>query len=113
MAMLWRGLTFIKSVPAVGTKRWEMTLVSKVRTVNCVMRCLTPRKHNIPQYQIRKDKKAGILISPSKVTVVGPVEEQDELEMSPDTAHAQERIVAGAFPVSDQTSTGDVRILNY
>ena len=60
-----------------------------------------------PQYQIRKDKKAGILISPSKVTVVGPVEEQDELEMSPDTAHAQGRIAAGAFPVSDQTSTGD------
>ena len=60
-----------------------------------------------PQYQIRKDKKAGILISPSKVTVVGPVEEQDEIEMSPDAAHAQGRIVTGAFPVSDQTSTGD------
>ena len=25
-----------------------------------------------PQYQIRKDKKAGTLVSPSKVTVVGP-----------------------------------------
>ena len=60
-----------------------------------------------PQYQIRKDKKAGILISPGKVTVVGPVEELDEIEMSPDAAHAQERVVTGAFPVSDQTSTGD------
>ena len=60
-----------------------------------------------PQYQIRKDKKAGILISPSKVTVVGPVEDQDEIEMSPDAAHAQGRVVTGAFPVSDQTSTGD------
>ena len=60
-----------------------------------------------PQYQIRKDKKAGILISPSKVTVVGPVEEQNEIEMSPDAAHAQGWVVTGAFPVSDQTSTGD------
>ena len=60
-----------------------------------------------PQYQIRKDKKAGILISPSKVTVVGPVEDQDEIEMSPDAAHAQERVVTGAFPVADQASTGD------
>ena len=60
-----------------------------------------------PQYQIRKDKKAGILISPSKVTVVGPVEDQDEIEMSPDAAHAQGRVVTGAFPVSDQTSPGD------
>ena len=28
-----------------------------------------------PQYQIRKDKKAGLLVSPSKVTVVGVVDQ--------------------------------------
>ena len=60
-----------------------------------------------PQYQIRKDKKAGILVSPSKVTVVGPVEDQDQLDLSPDAAPAQERVFTGAFPVADQTSTGD------
>ena len=65
-----------------------------------------------PQYQIRKDKKAGILISPSKVTVVGPVEDQDEMDMSPDAAHAQGRVVTGAFPVSDQTSRQDFELLN-
>ena len=60
-----------------------------------------------PQYQIRKDKKAGILVSPSKVTVVGPVEDQEDLEISPDAAHAQERVFTGTFPVDQQTSTGD------
>ena len=61
-----------------------------------------------PQYQIGKDKKAGILVSPSKVTVVGPVEDQDDFEMSPDAAHAQERAVTGAFPVAvDQSCIGD------
>ena len=34
-----------------------------------------------PQYQIRKDKKAGTLVSPSKVTVVGPVDDQTDFEM--------------------------------
>ena len=33
-----------------------------------------------PQYQIRKDKKAGTLVSPSKVTVVGPVEDQVDFQ---------------------------------
>ena len=27
-----------------------------------------------PQCQIRREKKAGLLVSPSKVTIVGPVE---------------------------------------
>ena len=45
-----------------------------------------------PQYQIRKDKKAGTLVSPSKVTVVGPVEDQIDFQMPPDAAHAQERV---------------------
>ena len=30
-----------------------------------------------PQYQIQKDKKSGLLISPSKVTVVGVVDQED------------------------------------
>ena len=30
-----------------------------------------------PQYQIRKDKKSGLLVSPSKVTVVGVVDQED------------------------------------
>ena len=37
-----------------------------------------------PQYKIRKDKKSGLLVSPSKVTVVGVVPQEelggDELE---------------------------------
>ena len=36
-----------------------------------------------PQYQIRKDKKAGLLISPSKVTVVWVVD-QDSSELPED-----------------------------
>ena len=30
-----------------------------------------------PQYKIRKDKKSGLLVSPSKVTVVGVVNQED------------------------------------
>ena len=37
-----------------------------------------------PQYQIRKDKKAGLLVSPSKVTVVGVV---DPDQVSDDAQH--------------------------
>ena len=48
-----------------------------------------------PQYQIRKDKKAGVLVSPSKVTVVGPVGEHEEIAMSSDAAHAHDQVVAG------------------
>ena len=60
-----------------------------------------------PQYQIRKDK-AGTLVSPSKVTVVGPVEDQIDFEMAPDAAHAQERVITGSSPAAfGQTSAGD------
>ena len=41
-----------------------------------------------PQYQIRKDKKSGVLVSPSKVTVVGPVEASEVYPMPDDSAHA-------------------------
>ena len=61
-----------------------------------------------PQYQIRKDKKAGTLVSPSKVTVVGPVEDQTDFEMAPDAAHVQERVITGSSPAAfGQTSVGD------
>ena len=33
-----------------------------------------------PQYQIRKDKKSGLLVSPSKVTVVGVVDQNTGLD---------------------------------
>ena len=45
-----------------------------------------------PQYQIRRDKKAGTLVSPSKVTVVGPVEDTSEEYQEyqdQEVAHAQ------------------------
>ena len=61
-----------------------------------------------PQYQIRKDKKAGTLVSPSKVTVVGPVDNQTDFEMVPDAAHAQERVITGSSPTAfGQASVGD------
>ena len=70
-----------------------------------------------PQYQIRKDKKAGTLVSPSKVTVVGPVEDQTEFQMAPDAAHAQEGVFTGASPaaqasVGDFVSRQDLELLN-
>ena len=41
-----------------------------------------------PQYQIRKDKKSGLLVSRSKVTVVGVVD-QDTVELEEDVpAHS-------------------------
>ena len=61
-----------------------------------------------PQYQIRKDKKAGTLVSPSKVTVVGPVDDQTDFEMVPDAAHVQERVITGSSPTAfGQASVGD------
>ena len=92
VAMLWRVSTFTKNVPAAGTKRWEMTLVSKANIVICVIVFRTLR--------IRKDKKAGTLVSPSKVTVVGPVDDQTDFEMVPDAAHAQERVITGSSPTA-------------
>ena len=70
-----------------------------------------------PQYQIRKDKKAGTLVSPSKVTVVGPVEDQVDFQMAPDAAHAQERVFTVASPaaqasVGDFVSRQDLELLN-
>ena len=70
-----------------------------------------------PQYQIRKDKKAGTLVSPSKVTVVGPVEDQTDFQMPPDAAHAQEGVFTGASPaaqasVGDFVSRQDLELLN-
>ena len=35
-----------------------------------------------PQYQIRKDRKAGILVSPNKVTVLSPVNPTQEQDVS-------------------------------
>ena len=72
-----------------------------------------------PQYQIRKDKKAGILVSPSKVTVVGTVDEHDDLGLSSDAAHVQEQVIAGPSPLSfghhssgDFVSRQDFEVLN-
>ena len=43
-----------------------------------------------PQYQIRKDKKAGLLVSPRDVTVLSPVNSSQQQEAS--SAHAQQTI---------------------
>ena len=48
-----------------------------------------------PQYQIRKDKNAGILVSPSKVTVVGPVDDYDDLGLCAGTGYC--RSFSGIF----------------
>ena len=40
------------------------------------------------QYQIRREKKAGLLVSPSKVTIVGPVEESSQDYTEQEVAHA-------------------------
>ena len=56
-----------------------------------------------PQYQIRKDKKSGILVSPSKVTIVGPVESSE----ADNSAHAQVHASSGQSPgPSDMHSSG-------
>ena len=71
-----------------------------------------------PQYQIRKDKKSGLLVSPSKVTVVGPVDSSDEFAMPKDDAHAQVMAGSGPSPVpfaqqsTDFVSRQDFEVLN-
>ena len=71
-----------------------------------------------PQYQIRKDKKSGLLVSPSKVTVVGPVDSSDEFAMPKDDAHAQVMAGSGPSPVpfaqqsTDFVSQQDFEVLN-
>ena len=102
MAMLWQDSSFIKNVPVVGTKSWVMTRVFKGKIVLFVQRNILAT----PQYQIRKDKKSGILVSPSKVTVVGPVDASDEFPM-PDN-HAQLQAGSCPSPVSFiQQHSGD------
>ena len=68
-----------------------------------------------PQYQIRKNKKSGILVSPSKVTIVGPVESSE----ADDSVHAQVHAGSRPSPVpSDMHSSGgfvsrqDLDVLN-
>ena len=58
-----------------------------------------------PQYQIHKDKKSGLLVSPSKVTVVGPVDPSDEFAVLPDDVHAQVHASSGPSPVPSQQPT--------
>ena len=41
-----------------------------------------------PQYQIRREKKAGLLVSPSKVTIVGPVEDLPQDYQEQEFPHA-------------------------
>ena len=60
-----------------------------------------------PQYQIRKEKKSGVLVSPSKVIIVGPVETSEVYPMPDDSAHAQLQAGSGPSPVpSDQQFSG-------
>ena len=40
-----------------------------------------------PQYQIRREKKAGLLVSPSKVTIVGPVKDIPQDYAEQEAAH--------------------------
>ena len=53
-----------------------------------------------PQYKIRKDKKSGLLVSPSKVTVVGVVnqeelaEDDDDLDDVPVLASGDQEVFA-------------------
>ena len=71
-----------------------------------------------PEYQIRKDKNSGLLVSPSKVTVVGPVDSSDEFAMPKDDAHAQVMAGSGPSPVpfaqqsTDFVSRQDFEVLN-
>ena len=60
-----------------------------------------------PQYQIKKDKKLGVLVSPSKVTVVGPVDASEMDTMSDMSAHEQLQAGSGPSPVpSTQQPSG-------
>ena len=59
-----------------------------------------------PQYQIRKDKKSGVLVSPSKITVVGPVDELGDIQVQDDSAHAQTHVGSGPSPVPVQQHAG-------
>ena len=82
---------------------------------------LTDSQRNMlatPQYQIRKDKKSGLLLSPSNVTVVGPVDSSDEFTVPQDNAHAQVMAGSGSSPVplaqqsTDFVSRQDFEVLN-
>ena len=41
-----------------------------------------------PQYQIRREKKPGLLVLPSKVTIVGPVEDLPQEYSEQEVSHA-------------------------
>ena len=59
-----------------------------------------------PQYQIRRDKKSGVLVSPRKLTVVGPVESLEEDSSDQDSAHAQLPAGPSHAPYSMSQSSG-------
>ena len=45
-----------------------------------------------PQYQISREKKAGLLVSPSKVTIVGPVEDVPQDYQGHEVTHASSEV---------------------
>ena len=70
-----------------------------------------------PQYQIRKDKKAGLLVSPSKVTVVGVVDQgaTDMPEDAPDPSSGsgpQEVFQISHHSADDFVSRKDLDVLS-
>ena len=79
----------MKNVPVAGTKSWVQ--IPAWTTSRVVFDKLPDKQRSMlstPQYQIRKDKKSGLLVSPSKVTVVGVVD-QDTVELEEDVlAHS-------------------------
>ena len=56
-----------------------------------------------PQYQICKDKKAGLLVSPSKVTVVGVID-QDLSELPQDVPDPSGSGPQGSFQISHHSA---------
>ena len=96
----------MNAVHAVVTKVWGQIIVLKRGLAIIVT--LTEQQRGMlstPQYQIRKEKKAGLLVSPSKVTVVGVVDpDQDSDDVQHDAPDPSGSGPQETFQISHQSA---------
>ena len=96
----------MNAVHAVMTKVWGQIIVLKRGLAIIVT--LTEQQRGMlstPQYQIRKEKKAGLLVSPSKVTVVGVVDpDQDSGDVQHDAPDPSGSGPQETFQISHQSA---------
>ena len=107
VAISWQGLMHMVSAHVAKTERLEKISVFKGRSVVFVMDSQKLRKKlSTPSYKIRKEHKAGLLVSPREVMVIGSVDDEtfDNPPASQSTAQPSAQAPAISAPQGQPVS---------